>query len=66
MCSWRALGRAWEDFVRPRDLQGDLWGARGGVLEERAQPLGRSREGPEPKNRDFGVLLVFPEALQTL
>ena len=30
MCSWRALGRPWEDFVRPRDLQGDLWGARGG------------------------------------
>ena len=42
------------------------FGELGGVLEEWAQPLGRSREGPEPENRDFGVLLVFPEALQTL
>ena len=41
------------------------FGELGGVLEEEAQPLGRSREGPEPENCDFGVLLVFPEALQT-
>ena len=38
---------------------GELGGGPGGTGSA-------SREGPEPENSDFGVLLVFPEALQTL
>ena len=37
-----------------------LWGAPGGVLNERARALEGSRERPETEERDFGALLVFP------
>ena len=43
-----------------------LWGAPGGVLNERARALEGSRERPEIEKRDFGQLVVFPEALQSL
>ena len=43
-----------------------LWGAPGGVLNERARALEGSRECPETEKRDFGALLVFPKMLLSL
>ena len=43
-----------------------LWGAPGGVLNERARALEGSRERPETEKRDFGALLVFFKMLQSL
>ena len=43
-----------------------LWGAPGGVLNERARALEGSRKRPETEKRDFGALLVFPKMLQSL
>ena len=40
-----------------------LWGAPGGVLNERARALEGSRKRPETEKRDFGALLVFPKML---
>ena len=59
-------GRSWGNLERPWELQSGLWGAPGGVLNERARALEGSKERPETEKRDFGALLVFPEMLQSL
>ena len=43
-----------------------LWGAPGGVLNERARALEGSWERPETEKPDFGALLVFPKMLLSL
>ena len=61
MCSWRALGRPWEDFVRPRDLQGDLWGARGGSWRNGLSLWGAPGRVQNPKTAILECCLFFPK-----
>ena len=57
--SFRAL---LEEFGVALGAPKALWGAPGGVLNERARAL----EDSKTEKRDFGALLVFPKMLQSL
>ena len=57
--SWALLG----GFGAAPGAPKQALGCSGGVLKKRVWPPGGSREPPVSEKRDFGPLVVFPEAL---
>ena len=60
--SWALLG----GFGAAPGAPKQALGCSGWVLKKRLRPPGGSREPPVGEKRDFGPLVVFPEALQSL
>ena len=60
--SWALLG----GFGAAPGAPKQALGCSGRVLKKRVRPPGGSREPPVGEKRDFGPLVVFPEAVQTL